>query len=222
MNVVLRCRVTSCMRHSSHRQLSIANENAKHIQPIECCTVLYLVWEWFVLVLPKENHQVGVYGHQIALLEKKIIKIHQKISLSSKSCTTKSLWLPGKDTQRIIIAEANLLPRHKLWRVLRISWREKKRTKGEGWSTKILWSPPLSFCSLLVLSTAPMFSSFCFLSPGTAAASPQKLTVQLISLFCAATFREMCYDLTESWSLCWVGELVILPSGTFATSQFAI
>ena len=62
--------------------------------------------------------------------------------------------------------------------------RKKSEERGRGEARKYHPLPSLfvhqmytnraTSHSLLVLSTAPMFSSFCFLSPGTAAASPQK------------------------------------------------
>ena len=208
------------MRHSSHRQLSLANENAKNIQPIECCTVLYLVWEWFVLVLPKENHQVEVYGHQIALLQKKSLKFISRFrwaqNLERQSLFDCLLRTPKES----LLLQLTCYPVTSCGGCLESRGAKKSEERGRGETRK--YKDPLPFL-FVVCWFSPLLQCFLVFAFSPRELQPflcKKLTVQLISLFCAATFRKLCYDLTESRSLCWVGELVIWPSGTFATSQF--
>lgn len=97
--------------------------------------------------------------------------------------------------------------------------KSEERERGEARK----YHDPLPFL-FVVCWFSPLLQCFLVFAFSPRELQPflrKKLTVQPISLFCAATFREMCYDLTESRSLCWVGELVIWPSGTFATSQLA-
>ena len=206
------------MRHSSHRQLSIANENAKHIQRIECCT-------WC------GNGSFSCYPKKIAKLKFTDIKLH---SLKKKSLKfiRRFRWAQNLARQSLfdclvrtpkesLLLQLTCYPVTSCGACLESRGAKKSEERGRGEARK--YYDPLPFL-FVVCWFSPLLQCFLVFAFSPRELQPflcKKLTVQLISLLCAATFREMCYDLTESRSLCWVGELVIWPSGTFATSQFA-